>query len=98
GLGRRDLEEWFAGDSAAIAEKLCENYKVNGQTVWSIVKKAERFNIKMAAALSDSQFEMIGAERLNDLETLFRGKRGYIVPNGAKVRFEVNPVKDINSN
>lgn len=89
GFGRRGLEEWFVGGSAAIADKLCDSYKVNGQTVWSIVKKAERFEIKMAAALSDSQLEMIGIERLTDAEKFLMGKSGYIIPNGAKVRFQV---------
>jgi nickel-dependent lactate racemase len=87
GLGRRDLEEWFDGDSDAIAEKLCKNYKVNGQTAWSILKKAEKFDIKMAAALSDSHLEMIGIERMTDPDKFLSEKSGYIIPNGAKLRF-----------
>ncbi len=90
GLGRRDLEEWFVGESAAIADRLCESYKVNGQTVWSIVRKAEQFDVKMAAALSDSHLEMLGIERLTDAEKILKGKRGYIIPNGAKIRFNIS--------
>lgn len=90
GLGRRDLAEWFVGGSSAIADKLCESYKVNGQTVWSIVRKAEQYNVKMAAALSDSHLEMLGIERLTETESFLDGTKGYIIPNGAKVRFSIS--------
>src|SRR5690606_10748913 len=94
GLGRHDMAQWFmdgnsVAGSSAIAARLCENYKVNGQTAWSIRRKAERFDIKMAAALSDSQLELIGFERLIDTGKFLKDQSGYLIPNGAKVRFEL---------
>src|SRR5205823_9092179 len=42
GLGRADFLKWFeAKNSGTLAEVLCEKYKVNGQTAWSLLKKAE---------------------------------------------------------
>lgn len=88
GIGRSGLDEWFAGGSAAAAERLCENYRVNGQTAWSILKKAEKYDIKMAAALSDSHLKMIGFERFDERDELLKERSGYVIPNGAKLRFQ----------
>ena len=52
GLGRSDFLNWFECEtSEKLAEKLCESYQVNGQTAWSLLKKSERFKIKIISNL-----------------------------------------------
>ena len=90
GLGRSDFLDWFdARDSNALAQKLCESYQVNGQTAWSLLKKAERFEIRLASRL-DAQ--TIGKMRLSSTELnavqqmIASASGGYIIPFGAKFR------------
>jgi len=89
-LGRSDFLDWFdARDSNALAQKLCESYQVNGQTAWSLLKKAERFEIRLASRL-DAQ--TIGKMRLSSTELnavqqmIASASGGYIIPFGAKFR------------
>lgn len=88
GLGRDDFLKWFdVPNSEALAKTLCEKYQVNGQTAWSLLKKAERFDIRIVTALDEAcvpkmRLTKIEPDRLSD----FAGgtSQGYIFPMGAK--------------
>jgi lactate racemase len=85
GLGRDDMIRWFdAADSRDLAVRLCEKYQVNGQTAWSILQKAERFDIRILTSLQE---EIASAMRFNkiaqnEVMQLARGS-GYIIPQGS---------------
>jgi len=89
GLGRDDFLKWFdAADSDALAEMLCEKYQVNGQTAWSLLKKAERYNIQIVTSLDETLTRKM---RLNTVTSLGEAvseldsdEPGYILPVGAK--------------
>lgn len=84
GLGRKDFLDWFdAGSSDALAEKLCTAYQVNGQTAWSLLKKAERFDIRIITTLDEEVTGKMRLKRTGDLDGL-PDVAGYIVPFGAK--------------
>ena len=54
GMGRNDFLKWFdAADSRELAERLSENYQVNGQTAWNVLGIAERFNVRLITELDD---------------------------------------------
>jgi len=90
GLGRSDFLDWFdAENSNALAEKLCANYQVNGQTAWSLLRKAERFDVRIITMLDAATCEKL---QLIPMQSLSRGmakangnQRGYIVPYGSKI-------------
>lgn len=89
GLGRDDFLKWFdMANSEALAEMLCEKYQVNGQTAWSLLKKAECFDIRVVTRLEKSEMEKmsLGKTDISELGPLTNvgGKSGYIFPNGAK--------------
>ncbi len=89
GLGRKDFLSWFeAENSDALAEKLCTNYQVNGQTAWSLLRKAERFDIKIITSLPETEtrpMRLQKASSLNEtLSGLDKNAKGYILPFGAK--------------
>jgi nickel-dependent lactate racemase len=89
GLGRNDFLNWFeAENSRALAEKLCENYQVNGQTAWSLIQKAERFNIKILTSLPESETRLMRLQKVRDsneiLSKIGKDAKGYILPLGAK--------------
>ena len=89
GLGRKDFLDWFeAGNSKALAEKLCEGYQVNGQTAWNLLRIAERFNVQIITALSENETRRMRLQKARRLdEILFesnRNAKGYILPFGAK--------------
>jgi len=97
GLGRADFLDWFdAANSAALAEKLCEKYQVNGQTAWNLLKKAERFDVRIITSLDAATSEKM---RLVPMQSLSRAiaktkadLKGYILPNGSKFLLsEFNP-------
>jgi nickel-dependent lactate racemase len=88
GLGRDDFLNWFdAKDSSEMAGILCEKYQVNGQTAWSLLRKAERFEINILTKLDITQ---TGKMRLlktdvSDVIAFMNGAAsGYMIPNGAK--------------
>lgn len=90
GLGRKDFLSWFeAENSDALAEKLCANYQVNGQTAWSLLCKAERFDIQIITSLSESETRPMRLQKARSLDEILAGSdknaKGYIVPFGAKV-------------
>jgi nickel-dependent lactate racemase len=84
-LGRNDFLNWFESkDSSELARRLCEKYQVNGQTAWSLLQKAERFRIRAVSSLEREILEKIRVEKIEELPN-GRGK-GYIIPNGSKLR------------
>lgn len=89
GLGRSDFMKWFeAENSDGVAEKLCESYQVNGQTAWSLLKKAERFRVQIITSLSENETSQMRLEKvrnLNDaISKLPENLNGYILPFGSK--------------
>lgn len=89
GLGGKDFLDWFAAkDSAELAGKLCENYQVNGQTAWSLLRKAERFNIQIVTSLDENETRPMRLHKARDLENALLKidveTKGYILPFGAK--------------
>lgn len=89
GLGREDFLNWFdAPNSDALAEKLCESYQVNGQTAWSLLQKAERFDVKVITSLTESETRSMRLQKARDLDEILSGidknTKGYILPFGAK--------------
>jgi lactate racemase len=91
GLGRDDFLKWFeAAGSEVLAERLCEKYQVNGQTAWSLLRKAERFDIRVVTTLDQAVTEKMRLTKIGNREaaTLVEASRsnGYIFPNGARFR------------
>jgi len=89
GLGRSDFLDWFEAEtSAQLAENLCAGYQVNGQTAWTLLRKAERFNIQIVTALPENETRRMRLHKAHSIEAVFNGpdknKKGYILPDGAK--------------
>lgn len=89
GLGRSDFLKWFeAENSAHLAELLCAKYQVNGQTAWSLLSKAERFNIHIVTALTEEETGMMRLSKAHDfkdaLSKIDSSSKGYILPLGGK--------------
>lgn len=87
GLGRSDFLSWFESEtSAALADRLCESYQVNGQTAWSILTKTERFRVLIATDLTADQCAAMRMTKI-DAEALAEfgyAPSGYILPAGAR--------------
>ncbi len=93
GLGRKDFLDWFgAKDSNELAEKLCETYQVNGQTAWSLLRKAEKFNIHIITSLQENETRSMRLHKARNLEDALSKTDsetlGYILPFGAKFLFK----------
>ena len=89
GLGRKDFLSWFDEKSSdALAEKLCENYQVNGQTAWSLLQMAERFNVQIVTELSEKETRQMRLQKARDIVFNSSGK-GYILPFGSKFMVEI---------
>jgi nickel-dependent lactate racemase len=89
GLGRSDFLKWFeAGTSERLAEILCEKYQVHGQTAWSLLTKAERFNVRIITALPEETTGLMKLQKAHDfdaaLDVIDGEAKGYILPYGAK--------------
>jgi lactate racemase len=88
GLGKSDFLKWFEYEtSEKLADKLSESYQVNGQTAWSLLQKAERFNIVLISDLPENEahkMKLKTARNLDEATAQSKGKRGYILPFGAK--------------
>lgn len=89
GLGRSDFLKWFeAENSQKLAGKLCESYQVNGQTAWSLLKKNERFDVRIITSLPEEEARRMRFEKKADLSQavsdILPDARGYILPFGAK--------------
>jgi nickel-dependent lactate racemase len=89
GTGRADFLSWFdAPDARALATRLLDDYAVNGQTAWTLLTKAERFNIQLVSSLPD---EDVRRMRLRPARTIAEALArvdthapGYIMPRGAR--------------
>ena len=95
GLGRRDFLNWFEAEtSEKLAENLCKSYQVNGQTAWSLLQKAEKFDIKIITSLPETETRKMRLQKVESLsETLSKidaTKKGYIIPFGAKNLITIN--------
>jgi lactate racemase len=93
GMGRADFLAWFDSENSnALAERLARKYQVNGQTAWSLLRKAESFDVEIVSTVTDSdakrmRLRMIEVSQLQKLG-LENGPTGYILPDGAKVAIE----------
>lgn len=90
GMGRADFLNWFdAESSVALAANLCESYQVNGQTAWSLLQKAERFNVCIVTSVDESDTGQMRIKKASTFEDalirLDSEPRGYILPFGSKV-------------
>ena len=88
GLGRSDFLDWFdASNSNALAEKLCSAYQVNGQTAWSLLTKAERFDVKIVTTLDAGAVKKMRMGKIEpgEIAQYLDKKRGYIIPAGSKI-------------
>lgn len=88
GLGQPTFLKWFAEkDSRALEARLRDAYEVNGQTAWSLLTKAERYQVYLVSKLPDEEvrrMRIIPARSLNDvLDNVGREANGYILPRGA---------------
>lgn len=93
GLGRKDFLSWFEAKNADnLAEKLCANYRVNGQTAWNLLRKAEKFNIRIITNLPEDETRAMQLHKVNSLEKILpeidNDTKGYIMPFGAKYLVE----------
>jgi nickel-dependent lactate racemase len=88
GTGREDFIDWFeAGSSRGIAERLAESYKVNGQTAWSLMDKAERFDIRIVTDLPEDLVSRMKMTRIapdEAIKMMADQNSGYLLPFGAK--------------
>lgn len=88
GLGRADFIDWFdAENSGELADRLCESYQVNGQTAWSLLKKAEKFDIRIVTALNREDTSKMRLKKFDTLNAASGtpANRGYVLSSGAKV-------------
>ncbi len=91
GPGRRDFMAWFdAANSRSLAERLCSSYKVNGQTAWSLLTLAERFDLKMVTSLDTDTTQRMRMDKVDVgalAQLLSDAPSGYVIPKGAGLRF-----------
>lgn len=89
GFGRDDFLKWFdAKNSVELAETLSKKYQVNGQTAWSLLRKAEKFDIRIVTGIGQEDLRKMRLAKIDDssISALIdaAGSTGYIFPNGAK--------------
>ena len=89
GLGRKDFLNWFDTENLSeIADMLCQKYQVNGQTAWSLLKKSEKFNIKIVTELDKKTTDRMRLKKMVNIEEAIKqidiNSNGYILPFGAK--------------
>lgn len=94
GLGRADFLDWFETESSEmLARRLCESYQVNGQTAWSLLRKTERFDVRIVTALAAEATEKMRMISMQSLDRAIRKagnkKAGYILPFGAKTLIRI---------
>ncbi|HLL99547.1 MAG TPA: nickel-dependent lactate racemase [Pyrinomonadaceae bacterium] len=94
GLGRKDFLRWFEAENAErLAEKLCESYQVNGQTAWSLLRKAESFDVRIITSLPETETRPTRLKKARSLDEILSGidenAKGYIVPFGAKFLIKI---------
>jgi len=94
GLGRVDFLDWFeAADSSELAGRLCQKYKVNGQTAWSLLRKAERFEIKVKSEINEEHLRKMRLSPISakGISEIFKtsAATGYVFLDGARCRVHV---------
>jgi lactate racemase len=83
GTGRNDFLNWFeAASSDELAGRLCESYQVNGQTAWSLLRKAEEFDVKIVTSLPEDVTAKMRMQKVESVPSL-QG-HGYLMPYGAR--------------
>jgi lactate racemase len=90
GLGRPDFLKWFdSADSRALEVRLRSGYEVNGQTAWSLLSKAENYQIILVSNLPEEsvrKMRMTPAATFAEALSLSRAKaEGFIMPRGAAI-------------
>ena len=89
GLGRPDFLKWFEStDSRALADRLRNEYEVNGQTAWALMVKAQRHRVCLVSELPDEQVKQMRMMPARSLSHALEGagtRRGYLLPRGAAV-------------
>ena len=89
GLGHPTFLKWFEEqDSRALEGRLRDAYEVNGQTAWSLLTKAERYQIYLVSELPDEEvrrMRMIPARSLTDaLDQIDGEPQAFVMPHGAR--------------
>ena len=99
GLGRPDFMKWFESrDARALAERLRDEYEVNGQTAWALLTKAERFRICLLSELPDEQVTQMRMTPVRSIAEALEGVRdrtGFIMPRGAAILPRVETVETV---
>ena len=89
GLGRSDFLKWFeCGDSRSLENRLRKGYEVNGQTAWSLMRKAERYRVCLLSELREEQVEkmrMVPVRSIDQALEQAGATKGFIMPRGAAV-------------
>jgi nickel-dependent lactate racemase len=89
GLGRPDFLKWFESANArALADRLRDQYEVNGQTAWSLLTKAERYRICLVSELPDEQVKLMRMTPVRSIAEALEGtdaRTGFVMPRGAAV-------------
>lgn len=84
GTGRSDFIDWFdVKSSDELARRLCDAYQVNGQTAWSLLTKAERFDVRVITSMSGDETSKMHLKKIDDLDGLERSN-GYVLRHGAR--------------
>ena len=89
GLGHPTFLKWFEEqDSRALEVRLRDAYEVNGQTAWSLLTKAERYQVYLVSELPDEEvrrMRMIPVRSLtNALDHIDGERRSFVMPHGAR--------------
>ena len=89
GLGRPDFLKWFESANArALADRLRDQYEVNGQTAWSLLTKAERYRICLVSELPEEQVKLMRMTPVRSIAEALEGadaRTGFVMPRGAAV-------------
>ena len=88
GFGRNDFLKWFEEENSyTLAERLREDYEVNGQTAWALLTKAERFRVLLMSNLPDEDVKRM---RMTPVQTMDEAlaqmdvsRPGYILTQGS---------------
>lgn len=88
GSGRGDLMNWFnAADSAELGERLRQDYKVSGQTAWSILKKTEAFDVRLVSSIKDADASAMRMTKCPDLGSAIGDAEStaYVIPRASTI-------------
>ncbi|MGD9588454.1 MAG: nickel-dependent lactate racemase [Pyrinomonadaceae bacterium] len=92
GLGRDDFLKWFdVENSGDLAIRLCGSYQVNGQTAWSLLTKAERFEVRIVTELAETKTAAMRMQKFGSLAAALEGldsRSGYILPSAARLKID----------